>query len=71
MFSYHQDTKIPPGKLKQKFESATFETVEAFIRKTVADKFVKMYAAAEELVEASAKKYDEKREELRATAQAK
>ena len=71
LFLHHQDTKIPPGPLRKKFESATFETVEAFVRKTVADKLGKVYAAVGEQVDASAKKYDEKKQELRAKALAK
>jgi hypothetical protein len=69
LFSYHQDTKIPPGPLKKKFESATFETVEAFLRKTVADTFVQVYAAVDEQVDASAKQYDEKKQKMRVKAQ--
>lgn len=64
-------TKIPPGPLKQKFESATFETAEAFVRKTVADGFAKAYAAVDDQVQASIEKFDAKKRELREKAQAK
>lgn len=70
LFSCHQVTKIPPGPLKTQFESATFETVEAFVRKTAAEVFSKAYLAVDETVETSAKKFDAKKQELRAKAQA-
>ena len=62
---------MPPGPLKKKFDAATFEAAEAFLRKTAAEVLAKAYAAVDQQVETAAEKFEAKKQELRASAQAK
>lgn len=69
--TYSLSIECNPGPLKNKVESATFSTAEAFIRKTTAEAFVQAYAAVDAQVTAAVEKFEEKKAEMKAKAQAK
>lgn len=64
-------THVLIGPIKNKLESATFQTAEAFIRKTSAESCAKAYEAVDAQVTAAIEQFQQKKAELQAKAQAK